>query len=261
MDVACKAESTRSGGTRDEAPDQSAQEILSGSLVEQVVPAEYDVAQLSTTETDPESEPSVADARAVEKAWQWTTRKPTRKRRNPETDVGGIEEDIGYREVVSGQDDRVNYKIILRAVPDVVLETCQHYFHSVCLNIFGFAQRVHIPSLRTVQHAALAHLAATAPSKLESREGCLHWWRVLLENFKVNSGSMSKVMRLLMRKDLQQLSRFDSCWSWSVLSLQYPQSSLFSQNLLKLSQNSCMELTLVNEWVNHAFSLIELQST
>ena len=55
----------------DEAPDQSAKEILRGSLVEQVVPAEYGVAELSTTETDPESEPSVPDARdssAVEEA-------------------------------------------------------------------------------------------------------------------------------------------------------------------------------------------------
>ena len=55
----------------DETLDQSAKEILRGSLVEQDVPAEYDVAELSTTETDAESEPSVADARdssAVEKA-------------------------------------------------------------------------------------------------------------------------------------------------------------------------------------------------
>ena len=57
VDVASKAESTRSGGTLDEAPDQFAKEILRGSLVEQ------DVAELSTTETDPESEPSVTDAR------------------------------------------------------------------------------------------------------------------------------------------------------------------------------------------------------
>ena len=68
MDVASKSESTQSGGTLDEAPDQSAKGILRGSLVEQVVPAEYDVAELSTTETDAESEPSVVDARAVEKA-------------------------------------------------------------------------------------------------------------------------------------------------------------------------------------------------
>ena len=62
---------------------------------------------------------------------------------------------------------------------------CERYFDSVCLNMFGLAQRVHIPSLRTAQHAALAHLAATTPSKLDSREGCLHWWRGLLpENFQ-----------------------------------------------------------------------------
>ena len=62
-DVASKEESTRPGGTLDKAPDQSAKEILRGSLEEQVVPAEYDVAELSTTETDSESDPSVADAR------------------------------------------------------------------------------------------------------------------------------------------------------------------------------------------------------
>ena len=89
-------------------------------------------------------------------------------------------------------------------------------FDSVCVDMFGLAQSVHIPSLRTAQHAALAHLAATAPSKLDSREGCLHWWRLLLENPELNSDSMYKDMRVLMRKDLQQLSCFDSCWSWSV---------------------------------------------
>ena len=113
--------------------------------------------------------------------------------------------------------ESVYYTIILRAAPVVVLESCERYFDSVCLNMFGLTQRVHIPSLKTAQHAALAHLAATGPSKLDSREGCLHWWRVLPENFKLNSGSMSKDMRVLMRKNLQQLSCFDSCWYWSVL--------------------------------------------
>ena len=141
----------------------------------------------------------------------------------------------------------------------MVLESCERFFHSVCLNMFGLAQCVHIPSLRTVQHAALAHLAATAPSKLDSREGCLHWWRVLAENFKLNSGSMSKDMRVLMRKDLQQLSGFDSCWGWSV----FAESTvvLVSQNLPKLSYKQfCrdMELTLMNVSAEQAFSLIEL---
>ena len=75
---------------------------------------------------------------------------------------------------------------------------------------------LHIPSLRTAQHAALAHLAATAPTKLDSREGRLHWWRLLLENLELISDSMYKDMRVLMRKDLQQLSCFDS-WASTVL--------------------------------------------
>ena len=201
VDVASKAESTRSGGTLDEAADQSAKEILRGSLVEQVVPADHDTLAL----------------------------------------------------------ERVNCTIILRAVPVVVLESCERYFDSVCLNTFGLAQRVHIPSLRTAQHAALAHLAATAPSKLDSREGCLHWWRVLPENFKLNSVSMSKDMRVLMRKGLQQLSCFDSCWGWSV----FAESTvvLVSQNLPKLSYKQLcrdVELTLMNVSAEQAFSLIEL---
>ena len=105
------------------------QRRLRGSLVEQVVPAVYDVDELSTTETDPESEPSVADAPdpspvetacgasvARERRAQWTTRKPTR-------DVGDGEERC--REVVSGQEERVNCTTILRAFLVVVLESCE----------------------------------------------------------------------------------------------------------------------------------------
>ena len=69
---------------------------------------------------------------------QWITRKPTRKRRT----LKRSEEDIGHREVVSGQEERVNFSIILRAVLVVVLESCERHFDSVCLNMFGLAQRV-----------------------------------------------------------------------------------------------------------------------
>ena len=118
--------------------------------------------------------------------------------------------------------------------PFLLLESCGRCFESVCVDMFGLAQRVHIPLLRT-----LAHLAATAPSQL-------------------NSGSMSKDIRVLMWKDLQQLSCFDSCWGWSVFAVS---TVVFvSQNLLKLSYKQLcrdMELTLMNELANHAFSLIE----
>ena len=105
--------------------------------------------------------------------------------------------------------------IVLTAFLVESLELYDRCFDSVCVDMLGVAQRVHIPPLRTVQHAALAHLAATAPSKLDSREGCLHWWCVLTENFKPNSDSMAEDMQVLMRKDLQQLSCFGSCCGWS----------------------------------------------
>ena len=152
--------------------------------------------------------------------------------------------------------ESVSCTIILTAFLVVVLELCNRYFDSVCLNMFGLAQRVRTPSLRTAQHAA--RLAATAPSKLDSREG-YRQWRVLLENFELNSVSMAKDMQVLMRKDLQQLSQFDSCWGWSV----FAESAvvLVSDNLPKLSYKQLcrdMELDLIKESANHASSLIEL---
>ena len=82
---------------------------------------------------------------------------------------------------------------------------------------------------------------------------------MLLENFKLNSLSMSKDMRVLMRKDLQQLSCFDSCWGWSDFAIS---TVVFvSHNLLKLScKQLCrdMESTLMNESAEHVFGLIEL---
>ena len=151
------------------------------------------------------------------------------------------------------------FSIISTAIPVVVLESCEICFDSVCMNMFGLAQRVHIPSLRTVQHAALAHLAATARSRLDSREGYRQLRRVLLENFELNSDSMAEDMQVLMRKDVQQLSCFDSCWGWSALA----ESTVVrvSQNLPKLSYKQVcrdMELILMSESANHTLSLIEL---
>ena len=85
--------------------------------------------------------------------------------------------------------ENVHCTIISTAFPFVVLELCDRCFDSVCLNMFCLEHRVLILPLRTAHQAALAHLAATAPSKLDSREG-YRQWRVLLQNFKLNSGSM-----------------------------------------------------------------------
>ena len=68
----------------------------------------------------------------------------------------------------------------------------------------------------------------------------------------------SKDMQVLTRKDLQQLSCFETCWYWSVLA----ESTIpDSENLPKLSYKQLcrdMELTLMNEAAEHACSLIVL---
>ena len=69
----------------------------------------------------------------------------------------------------------------------MVLELCDHCLDSVRVNMFGLEQRVRIPSLRTTHHAPSALLAAIEPSELDSREGYLHWWRVLLEDAEGSS--------------------------------------------------------------------------
>ena len=69
--------------------------------------------------------------------------------------------------------------------PVVVLELCDRCFDSVCVIMFDFAQGVHTPSLRMAHYAASSPFAATAPSRLDCAEGCLHWWR--LSTWKVRT--------------------------------------------------------------------------
>ena len=80
---------------------------------------------------------------------------------------------------------------------------------------------------------------------------------MLLDNFELHSGSIPKDMRVLMRKVLQQLSCFNTCWNWSVLA---ESTFLVSENLPNSSHKQLcrdMELTLMNDSANHAVSLIE----
>ena len=189
--VASGAESTRLGGSR------WTKLLISLQRRSCVV---LWLSRLPTTETDLLvccGESVVPLALKRKRLAQCTTRKPTRKRRNPETDVGDIEEDTGHWEVVSGQGK-------------------------------SHAHRVHIPSLRTAHHAALAPLAATAPSKLDSREGCLHWWRVWLENFELSSEPMLKDVKTLTQKYPKDLSFFHNrCICVSVRSLRFATWMIF----------------------------------
>jgi len=124
--------------------------------------------------------------------------------------------------------------------------------------MFGLVRRVVSPSFRPIQRAAAAPLAATAPCKLDSRRGYRHWWRVLPEDFELNSESMPKDMKALMQKDPQQLSFLDSYWYWRVRA---ESTILDPENLPKLSYKQLcrdMGLTVMNEPAEHALGLIEL---
>ena len=80
---------------------------------------------------------------------------------------------------------------------------------------------------------------------------------MLLENFKLNSGSMPQ-RYAGSDAEGQELSCFDSCWYWSVIA----ESTIRgSENLPKLSYKQLgrdMELTLMNESAEHAFSCVFL---
>ena len=65
--------------------------------------------------------------------------------------------------------ESVHGTIISTAFLVVVLEWCERHPDSECLNMFGLAHRVLNLSFRTSHLAALAHLTATVPCKLDSR--------------------------------------------------------------------------------------------
>ena len=231
----------------DEAADQSAKRILRGSrlpsrLRQRLTPNRIQVLLMPVTRLQ----------------WRKPTRKPTRKRRNPETDVGDSEEDIDFREVVSGPVESTYFSIILGAVPVVVLELCERCSDSVRVNMFGLAQRVHIPSLRTAHHAALAPLARTAPNKLDSREGCLHRRRVLLENLELCSEPMLKDMKTLTQKDPEDMSFPYNRWYLRIRSESVIHDTDHLLVLLNKQLYRDLELTVSNEPVKHTIVLTEL---
>ena len=157
--------------------------------------------------------------------------------RNPEMQVRDCKEEIGHWKVVRGKQESIYCIITSRAFLVVVLELRWRCFFSVCVNTFGLAQRVHIPSWRAAHHAALVSLAVTAPSQVDSGEGCLHCWRVLLETFEMGSGSMLKDVKIMPQKDPCCFSIFDSYWYLCVCS----ESAIrHLDHLLVCLKNSCI---------------------
>lgn len=116
------------------------------------------------------------------------------------------------------------------------------------------AQRSPLASIATKQVAPVA-----APScQLEARRGYRHWWRVLPEDFELNTESMPKDVKSLMKSDPTELGFIDNYWYWRIRA----ESTIMDpENLPKKSyQQLCrdMGLTIVNQQAEHVLGIIEL---
>jgi len=101
-------------------------------------------------------------------------------------------------------------------------------------------------------------LPAAAPCHLDARRGYRHWWRVLPEDFELNTESMPKDVKTLMASNPNDLGFIDSYWYWRIRA----ESTIMDpENLPKKSyQQLCrdMGLTIVNEKAEHILGIIEL---
>jgi len=94
--------------------------------------------------------------------------------------------------------------------------------------------------------------------QVESRRGYRHWWRVLPEDFELNTESMPKDVKSLMASDPNNLGFIDSYWYWRIRA----ESTIMDpENLPKKSYKQLcrdMGLTIVNEAAENILGIIEL---
>jgi len=121
-------------------------------------------------------------------------------------------------------------------------------------------------SLARATPCARAAVKPTLPSsatgtlacQLDARRNYRHWWRVLPEDFELNTESMPKDMKKLMSMDPTMLDFLDSYWYWRIRS---EATILDPENLPKKSYKQLcrdMGLSAVSENVEHALGIIEL---
>merc|ERR1719454_1060705 len=97
-----------------------------------------------------------------------------------------------------------------------------------------------------------------AACQVEARRGYRHWWRVLPEDFELNTESMPKDVKSLMASNPYDLGFIDSYWYWRIRA----ESTIMDpENLPKKSYKQLcrdMGLTIVNEAAEHILGIIEL---
>merc|ERR1712176_1174691 len=106
--------------------------------------------------------------------------------------------------------------------------------------------------------AARQSAPVAAACQMDSRRGYRHWWRVLPEDFELNTESMPKDVKSLMASNPNDLGFIDSYWYWRIRA----ESTIMDpENLPKKSYNQLcrdMGLTIVNEAAEHILGVIEL---
>merc|ERR1712146_170823 len=103
-----------------------------------------------------------------------------------------------------------------------------------------------------------APLAPAISCQLQATRGYRHWWRVLPEDFELNTESMPKDIKTLMASDPTELGFVDHYWYWRIRS----ESTIMDpENLPKKSYAELcrdMGLTPVNTEAEHVLGVIEL---
>eukprot|EP00933_Yihiella_yeosuensis_P053973 TRINITY_DN522_c0_g1_i1.p1 TRINITY_DN522_c0_g1~~TRINITY_DN522_c0_g1_i1.p1 ORF type:complete len:268 (+),score=66.80 TRINITY_DN522_c0_g1_i1:73-876(+) len=101
-------------------------------------------------------------------------------------------------------------------------------------------------------------LPVMAGCQVEARRGYRHWWRVLPEDFELNTESMPKDVKSLMASNPYDLGFIDSYWYWRIRA----ESTIMDpENLPKKSYKQLcrdMGLTIVNEQAENILGVIEL---
>mmetsp|Transcript_116640 Transcript_116640/g.330531 ORF Transcript_116640/g.330531 Transcript_116640/m.330531 type:complete len:265 (+) Transcript_116640:72-866(+) len=103
-----------------------------------------------------------------------------------------------------------------------------------------------------------AALPAALPCQQQAARGYRHWWRVLPEDFELNTESMPKDVKSLMASNPKDLGFIDSYWYWRIRA----ESTIMDpENLPKKTYSQLchdMGLTVKTEQVEHILGVIEL---
>jgi cytochrome c oxidase subunit 5b len=122
--------------------------------------------------------------------------------------------------------------------------------------MFGLTRRLTGSTWKAA--SALAARPAPVASRLDARRGYRHWWRVLPEDFELNTESMPKDVKKLMASKPHDLGFIDAYWYWRIRaeSTIMDPENLPKKDYAELCRD--MGLSTVNAKHEHVLGIIEL---